>query len=78
MPPQPYLKPLAVQSVMAIFNFVEYPKTYNDPLKLVEEWDDNWSDPHGIDQGARQYVAHTKQKYAIGGKLYQRTEAKSS
>jgi hypothetical protein len=78
VPPQPYLKPLAVKSVMAIFNFVEDPKTYNDPLKLIEDWDDNYSDSFGIDQGARRYVAHTKQKHAIGDKLYDRTEEKSS
>lgn len=72
VPPQPKLKPLAVQSVIAIFNFVEYPKSYNDPLKRVEEWDDNWERSYGIDQGARRYVAHTKQYLAIGGKLHER------
>jgi hypothetical protein len=74
VPPQPHLKPLSVKSVIAIFDFIEYPNTYNDPLKLVGDWDDNWADSYGIDQGARRYVAHTKQKVAVGGKLHDLTK----
>ena len=70
VPPQAYLKPLSPKSVIGIFDFVEYPKTYNDPLKSIVDWDDNWEDSHGTDQGARRYIAHTKQKMAVGGKLY--------
>lgn len=72
VPPQAHLRPLSTNSVIAIFDFVEYPKTYNDPLKLVDDWDDNWDTLFGIDQGARRYVAHTKKKVAIDGKLYDR------
>jgi hypothetical protein len=75
--PQPRLKPLSVKSVIAIFDFIEYPKIYNDPLKLVGDWDDNWADSYGIDQGARRYVAHTKQKVAVGGKLHDLTKKSS-
>jgi len=78
VPPQAHLRTLSPQSVIAIFDFVEYPKTYNDPLKSVGDWDDNWDTSHGIDQGARRYVAHTKQKYAVGGKLHDREKETSS
>jgi hypothetical protein len=78
VPPQAFLKPLSPKSVIAIFDFVEYPKTYNDPLKSVGDWDDNWEASHGIDQGARRYVAHTKQKVAVGGKLHDNEKKKSS
>ena len=75
--PQPHPKPLSVKSVIAIFNFIEYPEAYNDPLKSVCDWDDNWEDSHGIVQGARRYVAHTKQKVAVGGKLHDLTKKSS-
>lgn len=68
---QPSNKPLAIQSVTAIFEFIEYPETYEDPLRLVEKWDDNFTESFGIDQGARQYVAHKRQYIAIGGELHE-------
>ena len=68
VPPQAHLRPLSQKSIIAIFDFIEYPKTYNDPLKSISDWDDNWDTSHGIDQGARRYVAHTKKKLAVGGK----------
>jgi len=76
VPPQPHLKPLSQNSVIAIFDFVEYPKTYNDPLTSISDWDDNWDTSFGIDQGARRYVTHTKKKFAVGGKLYDRDNKK--
>lgn len=78
VPPQAHLKPLSQKSVIAIFDFVEYPKAYNDPLKSVSDWNDNWDTFHGIDQGARRYVAHTKEKLAVGGKLHNRGNTKNS
>ena len=57
--------PLADRAVVAIFSFVEYPKTY--------AWDTNWDQSHDIDQGARRY-AHNKQKFAVGGKLHDRPQ----
>lgn len=78
VPPQPYLKPLSVKSVIAIFDFMEYPDTYSEPLKEVKEWSDNWQDSHGMDQGARRYVEHTNQKHAAGGKLYDRSKKSSN
>ena len=72
VPPQAHMRPLSDRSVVTIFSFVEYPKTYDDPLDDVVVWDDNWDQSHDIDQGARRYVAHTNQKFAIGGKLHER------
>lgn len=77
VPPQPHLRPLAARSVVAVFNFIEYPKNYDDPLKEVSDWDENWDQSHDIDQGARRYIAHKKQKTAVGGKLYDRTQTNS-
>lgn len=78
VPPLAHSKPLSEKSVIAIFDFVEYPKTYDDPLKAVGDWDDNWDTSFGIDQGARRYIAHNKQKIAIGGKLHDRESKKNS
>lgn len=72
VPPQPHLKPIAPESIVAIFDFVEYPKDYDDPLRKVQVWEEDWVRSHGIDQGARRYVAHKRQKTAIGGKLIDR------
>lgn len=70
VPPRPGLRPIATKSVVAIFEFIEYPKDYDDPLDVVVDWDTNWDRSLGIDQGARRYVAHAKQKIAVGGKLH--------
>jgi len=72
VPPQPYLKSISVKSVVAVFDFLEYPKNYDDPLDKVEVWSEDWSASHGIDQGARRCIEHTKRKTAIGGKLVER------
>jgi hypothetical protein len=40
----------------------------------VPIWDTNWDQSHDIDQGARRYVAHTRQKFAVGGKLHDRSQ----
>jgi len=72
VPLQPYLKPLSPKSVIAIFNFLQYPEHYDDPLEQVPVWEEDWEQSHGIDQGARRYVAHSRQKVAINGKLIER------
>ncbi|MCG8092700.1 MAG: hypothetical protein JAZ17_03570 [Candidatus Thiodiazotropha endolucinida] len=77
VPPQPFLKPLSVKTVIAIFDFLEFPKDTNKELEEIEDWDENWADSHGIDQGARRYVQHTKEKFAIEGKLHERTKNNS-
>jgi hypothetical protein len=63
---------LANRSVIAIFDFLEFPSTYDDPLKKVQDWDDEWADSHGINQGAKRYIAHTKSNFVIGGKLHKK------
>lgn len=69
VPPTPNSRPLAPKSVQAIFSFVEYPEDYDDPLKNIVDWDENWDRSLNIDQGARRYVAHKKQKVVIDGKI---------
>ncbi|BBB22750.1 conserved hypothetical protein [Abyssogena phaseoliformis symbiont OG214] len=56
--PEPEMAPLSAKTVIAIFDFMEFPKDYDDPLPNVEEWTDNWKDTHGIEQGAKRYIAH--------------------
>lgn len=70
IPSQPYLRPLAPETVVAIFDFIEEPSGSEEPLDSVKYWNEDWSKSHGIDQGARRYVAHRKQRYAIAGKLH--------
>jgi hypothetical protein len=72
LPPQGGLKPLSPRSVIAIYHFLEYPKDYKDPLDAVGDWDGNWDESFGPDQGAKRYVAHTKQKFAVDGKIHER------
>lgn len=61
-PPEARLSPLAVRSVIAIYDFLRYPDNYDDPLDRVSDWPDNWDNAHGIDAGARRYVAHAKRR----------------
>jgi uncharacterized protein (DUF1778 family) len=66
--------PLSKASVVAIYDFLEYPKEYKDPLHSVAVWRDHWDfGPNiglGIDQGARRFVYHKLRHHAIDGKLY--------
>lgn len=70
--PEPGLKPLAVKAVVAVFNFLDYPTDYADPLKNVDVWEENWEASYGPSQGARRYVAHAETNTAIDGKIYKR------
>lgn len=72
VPPQPPLPPLAEKSVVAIFDFLDYPNKYEDPLREVKVWDGNWSDIHGEKAGAARYIAHRGQKYTVNKILYDR------
>lgn len=56
VPPQPYLRPLAEESVVAIFDFLEYPKDYDDPLDDVQIWSTNWANIHDAGSGAAEVV----------------------
>lgn len=67
----PEFLPLSEKSVIAIYNFLEFPDDYSDPLESVKDWDSEWYTLK-IDQGARSYVAHRKMKFTSDGKLYDR------
>lgn len=46
------------QSVIAIYDFLEYPSDYDDPLDRVNKWNTHWCDSRDHSQGARKYIAH--------------------
>ncbi|MGO9566896.1 MAG: hypothetical protein ACLP5H_05090 [Desulfomonilaceae bacterium] len=52
--------PLGEQSIVAIYDFLEYPKEYVDPLKAVTIWDDDWVNHHGLDEGAAKFICHRR------------------
>ena len=68
--PEPPLYPLSEQSVIAIFDFLDYPEDFVETLRDVEDWKINWSDVHGAKKGPAQYIHHRKTKHAVNGKLY--------
>lgn len=68
--PQSNILPLAAKSVIAIYDFLEYPTDYDDPLKTVEKWSDNWEDSRGVSEGAKRFVYHNAHNAAIGGRLF--------
>ena len=65
---------LSERSVVAIFDFLEYPKSYIDPLKSVNLWNDNYEFFHDASQGARRYIAHRKTYYVANGEVHKRNE----
>ncbi len=69
---------LVEETVVAIFDFIKYPKDYSDPLLsvTVNLWGNNWERTWNESQGAKRYVAHRALKSAIGGKLYERQQEK--
>lgn len=72
--PQSSILPLAAKSVIAIYNFLDYPADYEDPLKTIEMWTDNWEESLGINEGAKRFVSHVTNNTAIGGKLFPRVQ----
>lgn len=68
--PQSSILPLAAKSVIAIYDFLEYPADYDDPLNTVESWSDDWDDSRGINEGAKRFVYHVTHNTAVGGKLF--------
>ncbi len=64
------LRQLEPKSVVAIFDFLEYPNDYIDPLKSVQLWIEDWESSFGPSQGAKRYVAHAKTTSAIDGDLF--------
>lgn len=70
IPEDPHLTPLPIASIVAVYNFLEYPKDYADPLKNVIAWDNDWEDSEGVGQGAKRFVSHKSNCSAIDGKLH--------
>lgn len=70
--PEPSSGSLAVKSVIAIYDFLKFPDNYNDHLQKVKDWEDNWGDAYGIEQGAKRFVAHIKNNIVIGGKIHKK------
>ena len=68
--PQSSILPLAAESVIAIYDFPEFPADYDDPLKSVEAWSDDWDDSLGINEGAKRFVYHVTHNTAVGGKSF--------
>ena len=66
VPPDLPLYPLSEKSVIAIFDFLDYPKDYKDPLDEVKDWDSNWEKVNGVKSGAARYYAHRRTKYVNG------------
>jgi hypothetical protein len=66
---------LAEVSVVTIYDFLDYPKEYKDPLNSVTVWEGDWDFGQnigfGIDQGARRFVYHKLTHTAIDGNLYE-------
>ena len=77
---RPTTRPLAEASVVAIYDFLEYPTEYKDPLNGVTVWSGDWDFGQdigfGIDQGARRFVYHKLRHNAIDGKLYKNENAR--
>lgn len=65
---------LSERSVVAIFDFLEYPKSYIDPLSSVNLWNDNWDLSFGASQGARRYIAHRKTTFVANGEVHKRNK----
>lgn len=64
------LTPLSEKSVVAIYDFLAYPKDYDDPLANVKIWDDDWEHSHGEIQGAKRFVSHITSYHAFNGKIF--------
>jgi len=63
------LTAISEESVIAIFDFIESPDNYKDPLEHIKIWSDRWEDSIDISQGAKRYIAHMKVTTIIGGQI---------
>jgi hypothetical protein len=68
--PTPSGDAISSKAVIAIYCFLEYPNNYDDPLNRVIDWDDDWINSHGINQGAKRYIYHKRNTLAVDGKLH--------
>ncbi|PHS32716.1 MAG: hypothetical protein COA95_02910 [Methylophaga sp.] len=63
---------LSENSIVAIYNFLNYPENYSDPLSEIELWSGHFHDGFGIEQGPRRYIYHKKHRYVHEGKMHDR------
>ena len=61
LPPETTEIYLDRKSIIAIYDFIEFPPDYVDPLDKVNIWTENWETKRGISAGARRYVAHRQE-----------------
>ncbi|MCF6325532.1 MAG: hypothetical protein L3J89_14645 [Gammaproteobacteria bacterium] len=57
-------------SITAIYNFIETPNGYSEPLSKIKPWTDHYCDSYGIEQGAKRYIFHRREKHAVDGKIF--------
>jgi hypothetical protein len=72
VPPDLPLYPLSEKSVIAVFDFLDYPEEFVETLRDVKDWEINWSDVHGSKAGPARYIHHRNTKLAINGKMFDR------
>lgn len=63
---------LAAKTIIAIYDFLEFPHNYTDPLENIKAWDENWKSSCGVTQGAKRFLAHVNEHYVINGKLHKK------
>ncbi|WP_321778696.1 hypothetical protein [Sulfurimonas sp.] len=70
--PEPKAGGLSESSVIAIYDFLEYPDDYSDPLSKIKPWPNNYNGIYGIEQGARRYISHKMTYSVIDKKIHSR------
>lgn len=75
---EPHSTPLSEKSVVAIYDFLEYPQDYDDPLKKIKMWDGDFEYSNGVSQGAKRFISHANSHHAFNGKLFAKDKDNSS
>ena len=75
VPQEPPLYPLSEKSVIAIFDFLDYPEDFVETLDDVKDWPPNLYSYMFTNEksGAARYVAHRQTKFVAGGVIHDRT-----
>lgn len=73
--PEPKSGGLSESSVVAIYDFLQYPGDYIDPLDKIKLWEGHFHDGFGIEQGPRRYIYHKKNYIVIDGELIKRNKS---
>lgn len=77
LPPTSQMNPISEKSIVAIYEFMEFPKDYPDLHRAVEVWKGNWDVPTKIDcQGARRFVGFQQDHITFNGKVTPRNKPK--